>query len=261
MDAYVQLITGRTASVAERPVALPPAWQWSAAMPHQENQLLARLRQSDFDAIRPNLRVVDLVQHQVLADDHNKIETVYFPHSGILSFIVELKNGMAIETGMVGRDGVFGSSQALDGKVSLNKVTVQVSGQASVMDADRLRHAANSMPDFRALLIKYDLLFLAHVQQTAACNAAHDVQTRMSKWLLRMHELVGVDLPLTQEFLAQMMGVQRTSVSGVASEMQRSGLISYSRGHVHIENIELVKLRACECHGEMQAHSEKILAA
>jgi hypothetical protein len=117
---------------------------------------------------------------------------------------------------MVGRDGVFGGSQALDDKVCLNKVVVQVPGTASVLAADRLKTLANSLPHFRAQLIKYELFFAAQAQQTSACNAVHDVHTRMCKWLLRMHELVGDDLPLTQDFLAQMMGVRRTSVTAVA---------------------------------------------
>jgi CRP-like cAMP-binding protein len=230
-------------------------------MPHHSNELLARLSRSDLNAFSSNLRVVELKQGQLLADNHSKIESVYFPYGGILSFVVELKNGIGIETGMVGRDSVFGAAQALDGKISVNKVAVQVSGQAAVLDADRLRHVADDLPSLRHLLIKHELLFVEQIQQTAACNAVPDVPTRMSKWLLRMHELVGNDLPLTQEFLAQMMGVQRTSVSTVASEMQKAGLITYHRGHVHIENIELVRLRACECHDAMLTHAKRIFAS
>ena len=131
-------------------------------------------------------------------------------------------------------------------------------GTASVLDADRLKHLANSSPDFRALLIKYELFFAAQAQQTSACNAVHDVHQRMCKWLLRMYELVGDDLPLTQDFLAQMMGVQRTSVNGVALALQKAGLISYSRGHIHIVNIDLVRQHACECHETLEAHYDRI---
>jgi hypothetical protein len=160
---------------------------------------------------------------------------------------------------MIGRDGEFGAAQAMDDKVSLNKVLIQVPGRASVMDSDRLRRAGESLPDLRALLIKYELFFVAQVQQTAACNAVHDVHTRTCKWLLRMHQLAGADLPLTQEFLAQMMGVRRTSITEAAIALQKAGLISYVRGQVHIEDIGRVQSQACECHEAVEAHLRRFL--
>jgi CRP-like cAMP-binding protein len=227
-------------------------------MPHENNLLLARVSPGDMKLLRPELMVAPLEHGRILADTHQRIETVYFPHSGILSFVVELEDGEGIETGMVGRDGVFGATQALDDKICLNKVVVQVPGIATVLSADRLKGIANSLPNFRSLLIKYDLFFAAQAQQTSACNAVHNVHQRICKWLLRMHELVGDDLPLTQEFLAQMMGVQRASVSTVATALQKAGLISYRRGHIHIVDIAQVKEHACECNASLASHYDKI---
>jgi CRP-like cAMP-binding protein len=153
---------------------------------------------------------------------------------------VKTIGGGAIETGMIGNDGVFGATQALDDKVSLNHVVTQVPGTASVISSDALRKATDALPAFRGLLIKYEQLFVAQVQQTAACNALHTVQARTCKWLLRMHELAGTDLPLTQEFLAQMMGVRRTSVSGVAGELQKAGMITYTRGRIRLLDVEMI---------------------
>src|ERR1700712_306797 len=124
---------------------------------------------------------------------------------------------------MIGNDGVFGAIQALDDKVSLNHVVIQVPGAASVISSDRLREVIDALPLMRGLLIKYEQFFLAQVQQTAACNALHNVQARTCKWLLRMHDLVGSDIPLTQEFFAQMMGVRRTSVTEVAGGHSKGG--------------------------------------
>jgi CRP-like cAMP-binding protein len=228
-------------------------------MPHQNNQLLARFGPLEMEALRPELRTVTLDHGQVLADTHRPIETTYFPYSGILSFVVALQNGMAIETGMVGRDGEFGAANALDGKVSLNRVIVQVPGLASAINSDRLRTIADHLPNVRAMLIKYELFFVAQVQQTAACNAAHDVHTRMCKWLLRMHELVGVDLPLTQEFLAQMIGVRRNAVSIVAHAFQQAGLVSYSRGHIEIRDIDGLRKTACECYAAVRTQCDRLL--
>lgn len=148
--------------------------------------------------------------------------------------------------------------QALDDKISLNRIVVQVAGEASVIDPDRLRDFALSSPNLRKLLVKYDLLFMAQVQQTAACNAVHNVRQRLCRWLLRMHDLQGPNLELTQEFLAQMMGVRRTSVTDVAKELQKAGLISYKRGQIHISDVDLVKAWACECEEDLRMHHKHI---
>ena len=117
---------------------------------------------------------------------------------------------------------------------------------------------ADKLPAFRGLLVKYEQFFLSQVQQTAACNAVHKVEARTCKWLLRMHDLVGNDLELTQEFLAQMMGVRRTSVTQVAGDLQKAGMITYSRGRIHILDLEQVRAWACECDGDVRSHYRRI---
>src|SRR5438270_10380136 len=227
-------------------------------MSHRQNFLLGRLDAELFGQIAPNLSTIHLPQGEVLAETHQRVEKVYFPHSGIISCVVETIGGGAIETGMIGNDGAWGSSQALDDKVSLNHVVMQVPGAASVISSDHIRVAADSLPAFRGLLVKYEQFFLSQVQQTAACNALHTVQARTCKWLLRMHDLVGVDLELTQEFLAQMMGVRRTTVTEVAGDLQKAGLITYSRGRIHIVDIEQVRGWACECDGDIRSHYRRL---
>src|SRR4051795_11162608 len=216
-------------------------------MPHSKNGILARASPVDLEDLRPHLRQINLEHGRVLAESRQHVDQVYFPHGGILSCVVELEDGAAIESGMIGNDGVFGAAQALDGRLSLHKVMVQVPGLATVVDAKHLKAVTQSSPEFLALLIKYDEFFLGQVQQTAACNALHSVEQRMCKWLVRMYDLVGTELPLTQEFLAQMMGVRRTSVTAVASQLQKEGLIFYRRGKMKILNMDLVEQRACEC--------------
>jgi CRP-like cAMP-binding protein len=225
---------------------------------HLDNHLLARLDHIEFARIEPLLALVELRQGDVIAETHAQIERVYFPHGGIISCVVELMDGRAIETGMIGKDGQYGAGPALDHKVSLNHVVIQVAGNASVMDANQLRNLAQVNPKFREIIIRYEQFFLAQVQQTAACNAVHDVHSRSCKWILRMQRLVGDDLPLTQEFLAQMMGVRRTSVTSVAQELQMLGLISYSRGQIHILDVAKVSQRACECDATINSHYGRI---
>src|SRR3569832_2156032 len=221
-------------------------------MPHRKNFLLNRLEPTILAQIEPHLMTVEIRHQEVLAETHQRIEKVYFPHSGIISCVVETVGGGAIETGMIGNDGVFGALQALDDKVSLNHVVMQVPGDASVIASDRMREVADAAPALRGLLVKYDQFFLAQVQQTAACNALHSVQARTCKWLLRMQALAGDDLPLTQEFLALLMGVRRTCVSEVAGELLKAGLITYKRGHIQIRNLNQIREWACECDADVR---------
>jgi CRP-like cAMP-binding protein len=224
-------------------------------MPHSSNLILSRISPTDLHELRRHLNIVELTFGQILAESRGIVHKVYFPHGGIISSLVELSDGSAIETGMIGKDGLFGAAQALDHKLSLNKVMVQVPGVASVIDASRLKEAANKSSDLRSLLIKYEQFFLAQVQQTTACNAVHNVEQRTCRWLVRMYDLVGgKELPLTQEFLAQMMGVQRTSVNAIAGQLQQKGLISYRRGKVTILDINLVHEYACECPHVVREH-------
>jgi CRP-like cAMP-binding protein len=224
----------------------------------RSNFILARLTDEELGALSPHLSVVKLIFGEVIAETHERVRRVYFPHSGIISCVVDLAGGGAIETGMIGKDGVCGALQALDDKISLNRIVVQVAGEASVIDSDRLRDFALNSPNLRKVLVKYDLLFMAQVQQTAACNAVHNVRQRLCRWLLRMHDLQGPNLELTQEFLAQMMGVRRTSVTDVAKELQKAGLISYTRGKIHISDVDLVKAWACECEEDLRMHHKHI---
>jgi CRP-like cAMP-binding protein len=216
-------------------------------MIHQNNLLLKRLEPAVLAIVSPHLSVVSLRLSELLADAHDRVQNVYFPHSGIISNVVALSNGRAIETAMTGKDGQFGAAQALEDRASLHRVVMQVSGRASMMKSARLCELANELPDLRKLLMQSEEFFLAQVQQAVACNAVHDVQSRMCKWLLRMHGLAGNHLPLTHEFLAEMMGVRRPSVTSIAVKLQKAGLIKYSRGHIQIVNIEGVRQRACEC--------------
>jgi CRP-like cAMP-binding protein len=223
-----------------------------------QNFLLARIKAAGIESFLPCLPVVELRADQVLAEMQQPVRSVYFPHSGTISCVVQLVGGGAIATAMIGRDGAFGASQALDGHVSLNQVVVQVPGVASVIDAAHLVKAAESDPKLRRILLEYDQFLLAQVQQTAACNARHSIQMRVCKWLLRMHDLAGTDFTLTQEFLAQMMGVRRTSVTDVASELQKAGFLAYQRGQVHLVEIEKIRNISCECHEHIRSQYRRM---
>lgn len=230
-------------------------------MTHSANRLLASLPASVFDAIEPHLKLVELHLGDVLAEAGSAVRQVYFPHTGIISLVVELTNGQMIETAMVGRDGVMNASSALNGKMSLNKAVVQHPGVASAIAVDRLAAVADDVKALRALLVRHEQVLLAESQQSAACNASHRVEARMCKWLLRMRDLGGEDdLTLTQEFLAQMIGVTRPSVTIVANALQKAGLIRYRRGNIRILDVAGLTEGACECYGIVKNHHEWMLA-
>ena len=165
-----------------------------------------------------------------------------------------------IETAMVCRDGAVNATSALDGKTSFQKGIVQVPGVASVITSDALRAIANEFEPFRSVLIRHEQVVLAQAQQSAACNASHTVEARMCRWILRIRDLTGSDeMELTQEFLSQMLGVRRTSVSLVANTLQKADFIRYRRGHIRIVDVEKLKSGACECYQRMKDRYETLV--
>src|ERR1019366_4131219 len=176
--------------------------------PYSSNQVLASLPPPDLGLLLPSLRFVDLPQETVLFEAGGTVDRIYFPHSGIVSLVVELASGDTIAAAMIGREGVVGGLSALDTNISVSRAIVQVAGAASVVEADIIRRLADQSVGFRTTLIKHEQILLAQSQQSAACNAAHTLEARLSRWLLRCRDLIGGDdVALTQEFVAQMLGV------------------------------------------------------
>ena len=230
-------------------------------MSKSPNRLLASLPSGVYSALTPHLKIVELKFGDVVAEAGSAIRQVYFPYSGVISLVVELEIGSMIETAMVGHDGVLNAAPALDGKVSLNKGIVQMAGSAGTIEVSRLRQLANEFEPLRALLIRHEQVLFAQSQQSAACNASHTVEARMCRWLLHMRDFAGSDdLMLTQEFLAQMLGVRRPSVSIVASPLQKAGLIKYSRGRIRVLDVKGLKKEACECYDTVKAHYDRLLS-
>ena len=217
------------------------------ALPH--NQLLASLSPHDGEVLRPYLRLVELTDRAVVIESGRPDQRVYFPHSGIISIVANFSNGQSVDMAMIGRDSVVGVSAALNGWVSRTKAIVRLPGTASVLDATRLRFAAGESEQFRDALLLHDEALSVQVEQSAACNAVHDLEARMALRLLRMRDLSGDDtLYATQELLAEMLGVQRNSVSITAKAFQQAMLIRYRRGTIKIVNLEGLKASACECY-------------
>ncbi len=232
-------------------------------MSQSPNRILASVSKSVFEALQPHLKTTPLIMGKVLAESGDPVKLVYFPHSGVISLVVEMVSaGQMIETAMVGRDGVFNAACALDGKVSLNKGIVQLAGVASAIDVTKLAAIADEHKSLRSLLLLHEQVLFAQSQQSAACNASHAVDPRLCKWLLRMRDLADSDqLILTQEFLAQMIGVAQSSVSIVANTLQKAGFIEYERGNIQILDIEGLEEGSCECYRTVRAHYERLIGS
>jgi CRP-like cAMP-binding protein len=225
-----------------------------------KNFLLSLLSPSDLKRLEPHLKPMRFEQHHALFEADQQIRHVYFPTSAVVSLVTALSTGESIEVAMIGLDGVVGASAALDGKVSLSRGIVQLGGEMVVCDTEALKSAALQSPKLLALLIRHEQTVYAQAQQSAACFATHQVISRLSRWLLRARDLSGSDiLSFTQEYLAEMLGVRRTSVTVVAHTLQAAGLIKYARGRIQILNTEGLEDSACECYGTVKAQYAKLI--
>jgi CRP-like cAMP-binding protein len=188
------------------------------------------------------------------------IRNAYFPEGAIISLVVGLSTGEMVEAAMVGRDGVVGASSALDGRISLSRAIVQISGDSLVCDVDALKGAALQSHTFLSRLVRHEQTVYAQAQQSAACMATHDVEARLCRWLLRARDLSGDDVLLfTQEFLAEMLGVRRNSVTTVAHTLQRAGMIKYARGKIQVLDVEGLRETTCECYETVNSHYQALL--
>ena len=230
-------------------------------MPQSPNRILNALPQNIFAAMEPHLRHEVLAFGDVIAEPGEPVRNVYFPFTGVISLVVEMNVGEMIETAMVGRDGVANGTAALDSKIALHKGIVQVAGDAMKMSPDVLRKLAHEFDPLQSSLIRQYQVLLSQAQPKTTSNSGHTVEARMCRWLLRMRDLAqSNDLKLTQEFLAQMLGVRRTSVSVVAGTLQTAGLLKYRRGNIHLVDLEQLEESACECYETVKGHYQRLLA-
>jgi CRP-like cAMP-binding protein len=224
------------------------------------NLFLASLRKADAAALQAHLKPVELVQGVVLFEMGAAIDQVYFPHGGVVSLVVDLASGETIESAMIGKESLVGASSGLNGQISVCKAIVQIAGTASMIDSSHLRALAQNSAPCREALFRHEQMILVQAQQSAACNATHTVEARLARWLLRCRDLKSSDdLVLTQEFISQMMGVRRTSVSLVANTLQQAGFIRYRRGHIRILNLEGLQETACECYQTVKKQADRLL--
>ncbi|MET3973116.1 CRP-like cAMP-binding protein [Bradyrhizobium sp. i1.4.4] len=228
----------------------------------QLNAILASLPEGDKAALKPHLKAIHLQQKTVLYETGDTISAVYFPTSAVVSLVSTLTTGEMTEAAMVGRDGAVGIASALDGKVAMCRAIVQLGGDAMVCDPSAFRSAAMQSEKLISKIMRHEQTLFAQAQQSTACMANHEVEARLCRWLLRARDLAGSDqLPFTQEFLAEMLGVRRPSVTTVARTLQEAGIVKYRRGHIEIVDVEALRESACECYETVRGQYEQLLGA
>src|SRR5436853_4465615 len=225
------------------------------------NAILASLSEGDAAALRPHLQATHLQQKTVLFEAGDDINAIYFPITAVVSLVVGLATGEMTEAAMVGKDGAVGIASALDGKVSLSRAIIQLAGDAMVCDPAAFRSAALQSEKLISKVMRHEQTLFAQAQQSTACMANHEVEARLCRWMLRARDLAGSDeLPFTQEFLGDMLGVRRTSVTTVAHTLQGAGIIQYSRGRIRIVDVERLKESACECYETVREQYRNLVA-
>jgi CRP-like cAMP-binding protein len=213
------------------------------------NFFLSALMPSDRAALTEGMSEITLGAAQVLFETDDAVDTIYFPGSACISVVTVLSDGKAVETSTVGRESVVSMIDAITARPSRSRVFAQVGGSAMRMSAVKFRAQLTESPDLLALVLLHARASALQAEQGVACNATHDVQSRLSRWLLMTQDRVGTNtFPLTQEYMAVMTGVQRSTVSTMAGALKRAGVIDYSRGQLTIANREALLRQACECY-------------
>jgi CRP-like cAMP-binding protein len=213
------------------------------------NRILRSLEPHVYERIRPHLDLVRFPLGIVVLEPGQALDTVYFPSHGVLSMLTVLENGDLVEIATIGNEGMADLSVFLGLKISRSRLLCQVPGDTLRMETGVFLHLVEQNPGLREALGAYMVSMFIQVSQSAACNRLHPVEERCARWILMTHDRVDSDsFPLTQDFLASMLGVRRPSVSVAASILQRAGFVRYSRGRMTVLNRDGLEAAACECY-------------
>jgi CRP-like cAMP-binding protein len=227
-----------------------------------QNRLLALLPRELQLRLLPRMEKVSLPIRQSLYELDAPITHVWFPLSGVMSIVVTLRDGASVEVATVGNEGILGTAVYLGAERASSKAFCQVAGQALRMPVDAFKRSLQEAPQLGDLVRRYTQAMITQMSQSIACNHTHSVPQRMCRWLLMTHDRVGADeFHLTQEFLAQMLGVRRPSVTVAALALQKSGLISYQRGRIRIVDRAALERTSCECYEVVRREFSRLLGA
>lgn len=226
-----------------------------------QNRLLSVMPQALFDKLAPNLNRVVLQRGDRLHKPGEEIRELYFPLDCVLSITITMLDGATAETGLVGKREVIGINAFMGGRETTQTTyIVQMAGSAMKIDAQILRQEFDSNQDLRNLMLRYTQAYIAQLSQTTACNSLHKLEQRLARWILEFHDRVeGNTLDLTQEFIAEMLGVRRAGVTQAAQRLQEEGLICYCRGRIEILNRAGLEACVCECFHVVKDEYDRLL--
>lgn len=214
-----------------------------------ENYLLSALPDEEYQHLLPNLEPVTFALGQVVYDAGGRLGYVYFPTTSVVSLLYTMEDGTTAEMGLTGNDGVVGVALFLGGETTPNRAVVQIGGAALRMKATVLQEEFARGGPFQRLLLRYTQALITQISQTAVCNRLHPVEKRLCRWLLLSHDRVRSDeLLMTHEFISNMLGGRRESVTAAAGRLQDAGLIDYARGQIKILDRKGLEATACECY-------------
>jgi len=219
------------------------------------NLILLALPPPERTQLLPSLEFVRLNLHQVLHEAGDVIRSLYFLNKGLASVLTVQSDGRSVEVALIGKEGFVGLPVAFGFKTTWLRVMIQADATAYRVDVSNLKRILSQCPDLERRLQRFAMISSMQSTQLAACNRLHDVEERLARWLLMSHDRIGGEImPLTQEFLGQMLGTPRSSVSIAASILQKAGMITYTRGNVTILDKDRLATAACECYHIMQDH-------
>ena len=224
-----------------------------------ENRLLAALPGDEYQRLVPSLQSVTFSLGEVVYESGGRLDYIYFPTGSIVSFVYPMEDGSAAEMGLAGNDGVVGVALFLGGDTTPCRAVVQLAGGALKLSAEVLQGEFSRGGVLQKLLLRYTQAFILQISQTAVCNRLHLVEQRLCRWLLLCHDRAeSNELLMTQEFIANMLGGRRESVTVAAGRLQDAGLIHYIRGRIRILNRKGLEAAVCECYGVVKKEVERL---
>ena len=228
----------------------------------KQNHLLDALLKSEYDRLAPNLEHVKLALGDVMYEPGGLLQFVYFPTTSIISLLFVMENGASAEIAVVGNEGVLGISLFMGGETTSSRAVVQSAGHAYRLKAKLLKDEFNRGGPVQRLLLRYTQALITQMAQTAVCNRHHSVEQQLCRWLLlSLDRLASDELTMTQELIANMLGVRREGVTEAAGRLQRDGIINYTRGHITVLDRQKLEKRSCECYQVVKSEFDRLLPA
>lgn len=232
----------------------------SAADDPRQNHLLAALPASDFDRLKAGLKLIPLPLGDVLYESGSQLRHVYFPTTSIVSLLYQMADGASAEIAVVGNEGIIGISLFMGGETTPSRAVVQSAGHGYELAGNLLKEEFTQGGAMQHLLLRYTQALITQMAQTAVCNRHHSLDQQLCRWLLlSLDRLSGNELVMTQELIANMLGVRREGVTEAAGNLQAAGLIEYSRGRITVVDRPGLEARTCECYAVVKKESDRLL--